>query len=290
MKQGAFLLLATLLLVSCGKDKKSETPKGQVVATVDGQEITASELRLEMPGTPRDPALAAAAQQTALQSLISRKLLVAEAKRRDLVNSPLAAMMRRRAEDLAMVQLLQFGIASGVPNVSNEEVKEFVASHPSTFSQRRLISVDQLVVPLIDKGLIAAMEPLDTLEQIEQLLTSRKVNYFRSAGVLDTLNVDPDAAKRVSEMTVSQVFISPNGSGGVLVSRITGSRLEPLTGEDVDRVARVMLAQQRNTSQVRRAMEQIVTAGQSKVKINESYTVPSQPAAQGPAAKPQPAR
>jgi len=279
MKRGISLLMLSLALASCGKGENKDAPKGQVIATVDGQEITASELRMELQNAPSDPNLAAAAQNAALQGLISRKLLVAEAKKRELDKSPLAAMFRARAEDLALVQLLQMNIASGVPKVSDDEVKDFVSSHPATFSQRRLISVDQLLVPKIDLKVVKQMEPLKTMPEVEALLNANKVQFVRSAAVLDTLNLNPDVATKVAGMGVDEILALPNGSG-VQVARITSSRVEPLSGEESQRIARLLLMQQRGATQVRQALEEIVKAGQSKVSINADYQAKKAPPAQ----------
>lgn len=281
----SLMLSAALVLASCGQGKDGKAPSGQVVATVDGQEITASQLRLEMGDAPSDPAAAAAAQQGALQSIVNRKLLVAAAKDRKLDDSPLAAMVKDRAGEMALVQLLQMNLAGTVPKVSDSEVAEFVSSHPATFSQRKLISVDLLIVPQIQAALVKQMEPLDTLEQIKALLDANKVRYLPSAQVVDTLNVNPDAAARIATMNTNDVFVSPAGSG-VAVSRITGSETVPLTGAEALGAARIMLAQQRSAAQVNISLEQLVKNGQSKVKINPQYQAkPAAPAA-GAAASP----
>lgn len=274
-------LLLLMAVAACGDKAEEAAPTGQVVATVDGEEITTSELRLEIPQGASDPAMAAAAQQSALNSLISRKLLVAEAKRQELEGSPLAAMIRKRAEDLAMVQLLQLSIAGGVPKVSDNEVAEFISSHPSTFSQRRLISVDQLLIPNAPEGLVKELGPLKTFEAIEAALNAKNIGFFRSATVLDTLNLDPAAADTIGQMANGTVFLSPGMEGGLQASRIASSRVEPLTGDEANRVARLLLTQRRNTAQVRTALEDVVKRGQSKVKINKAYTAPP---AQGQAA------
>jgi EpsD family peptidyl-prolyl cis-trans isomerase len=289
MKRGISFLMVGLMLASCGNGDKG-APKGQVVATVDGQEITAAELRMEMGNALSDPSAAAAAQQTALQGLISRKLLVAEAKRRELEKSPMASMYRARAEDLALIQLLQMSIASGVPKVSDDEVKDYISSHPASFAARRLISVDQLLVGKIDPKVIQQMAPLKTMPEIEALLTNNKVQYVRSAAVLDTLNLNPEAAAKIGGMPNDEIVAVPNGSG-VQVARIVSSRVEPLAGEEADRIARLMLMQQRGASQVRTAMEDVVKNGQSKVHINPAYAPKPgpAPAAAKPAASPKPA-
>ena len=269
MTRGISLLALGLMLASCGGGGK-EAPKGQVVATVDGKEITTSELRLEMGDAPNDPKLAANAQGAALQGLVARKLLAEEARKRGLDKSPMAAMMRARAEEMALVQLLQMNIAGGVPKVSDDEVNNYISSHPDTFSQRRLISVDQLLVGQIDPSVIKQMEPLKTMSEVEALLNDNKVKFVRSAAVMDTLNLNPEAAAKIAQLGGEEVIVMPNGPG-IQVARITNSKIEPLTGEEAQRIARAMLMRQRSATQVRQSLEKIVKDGQSKVNINADY-------------------
>src|SRR5258706_9600009 len=64
----------SLVLSACGS--KNKTPTGQVVATVDGKEITAIDLRSELGNfSTADAKVRKAAEQQALNGIISRKLL-----------------------------------------------------------------------------------------------------------------------------------------------------------------------------------------------------------------------
>ena len=71
--------IACLALVACHipgmKDNKA--PTGQVVATVDGQEVTISDLRAELANAPKaqDPKIAKAMEMGALQEIVARKIL-----------------------------------------------------------------------------------------------------------------------------------------------------------------------------------------------------------------------
>lgn len=268
--RSSVLCCVALAMVSCGKGGSADAPSGQVVATIDGQEITASQLRLEMGEPPSDPAAAAAAQQAALETIVNRKLLVGAAKDRELDNSPLAAMVKERAGDMALVQLLQMNLASAVPKISDNEISEFVSAHPATFSQRKLITVDQMIVPEIQPALVRQMEQLKTMADIKALLDRNNVRYLQSGQVLDTLNINPESGARITALGLDAVFISPSGKG-VAISRIAGGKPAPLTGDEAQRAAQLVLAQQRSGTQVRKAMEQIVKRGQSKVKINPQY-------------------
>lgn len=268
-------VLAATALSGCGK--KDEAPRGQVVATVDGHEITSSQLKLEVGDAASDPNTSAAAQQAALTVLINRQLFTDEAKKRGLDKSPVAAMVRTRAEQLALVQLLQMSIASNVPQVSDSEAAEFVKAHPSSFADRKLISVDQLFIPKISPQLIKQMGPINTMEGIVDLLNKNNVQFVNSASVLDTINMDQATVDKIVDIGINGVFVTPSANGAS-VSKITAMRSVPLTGDEATAAARLMLARQRGSQQINRELADIVSKGQGKVQINPQFA-PAKPKA-----------
>lgn len=265
---GIAIALASVALTGCGK--KGEAPKGQVVASVDGHEITSSQLKLEMGDVTSDAAANPHAQQAALTSLINRQLFVDEALRRGLDKSPMAYLVRERAQQMALIQLLQMSIASSAPKVSDNEAANFVQSHPSSFADRKLISVDQLIVPAISPDVIKQMEPINTMDGIIALLAKNNVRYVQSAAVLDTVSMDSATAAKIEQLGVNGVFVTPTGSGAS-VSKITAVRGAPLSGSEAIATGRLMLTQQRGASQVQQALADIVKQGQSKVQINPQF-------------------
>src|SRR5438128_6450086 len=104
-------VVASLSLGGCGQIKKlmgGGKAEGQVVATVNGDEITAIELRQELGNfASRDPKIMKAAQQRALQGIILRKLMVQQAKEQKLDKSPDYAVQVQRGEANLLVQMYQ---------------------------------------------------------------------------------------------------------------------------------------------------------------------------------------
>src|SRR5690606_2287544 len=125
-------------------------------------------------------------------------------------------------------------------------------------SQRRLISVDQFLVPKVDKAFIKEVGPLQTMAEVEELLKRKNMEYIPGANVLDSLSLAPEAAAKIGDLGNDEVIIAPSGGGGATISRITAKRIVPLVGPEAERVARLLLTQQRNSSQVRKGIEEIV--------------------------------
>ena len=138
----AAAVLAVLPVAACSSD---EAPTGQVVATVDGVEITQTQLNAEIGGMRgRNATEQKLIERSALQNIINRTLLTAAARERELDKSPDGSMTKQRAEQMAMMALLEKSVAGKTPAVSAEEANDFVAEHPELFEQRRIFLVEQM--------------------------------------------------------------------------------------------------------------------------------------------------
>ncbi len=276
------ILFACVALTACGKGGSGgAAPTGQVAATVDGKEITTSEVRLELGPLASDPQASARAQPAALQSIVNRKILADAAVARGLDKTPTAAITLQKARDLTLIQLLEENVRSTLPKVSPDEAAAYVRDNPQAFAQRQLISVDQLIVGSVKPEIVQQMGPLKTMDEIIALLDKNRVQYRRGAAVIDSLTIPPDAAKQISNLKIDDVFVLPNGNA-VMVARIRERQAQPISGDQANQIASQILTTQRTQNMVREQFGKIIKEAQSKVKINEQFqtkTAPGAPAA-----------
>ena len=275
------IVFACVALAACGKGGGSgAAPTGQVAATVDGKEITTSEVRLELGPLAADPQASSRAQPAALQSIINRKILADPAVTRGLDKTPTAAIALQKARDLTLIQMLEENIRSTLPKVSNDEAAAYVRDNPQAFAQRQLISVDQVIVGAVQPDIVKQMGPLKTMDEIIALLDKNKIQYRRSAAVIDPLTIPSDAAKQIANLKLDDVFVLPNGNA-VMVARIRERQPQPITGDQANQIASQILSTQRTQNMVREQFGKIIKDAQSKVKINEQFQTKPAPGAPG---------
>lgn len=254
-----------LLTASCDK-KQTEAPTGQVVATVNGEEITLMDLRHEAGSANPSKAV----EQAALQAIVARQLLAHEATKEELDRQPGTAMMQEKAKQLVLVDALTSRIRGSVPQPSREEARQFVADHPSSFSQRRIFLVDQLIILGNSPELIKAIEPLDTLPQIEQMLAKRNVSFRRSVGAIDALTIDPDVVEKIAALPAKSVFASPEGPV-IRANAIRETVIEPVTAEEAEKMALEIIRRRRSDGMVANRINDILAQGQTAVQYNAAY-------------------
>ncbi|HEX5380530.1 MAG TPA: hypothetical protein VFW47_18265 [Phenylobacterium sp.] len=288
--------LACVALVAChipGMPKSNKAPSGQVVATVDGEEITLSELRAELAGQPNPPNPQAAklVEEGALRQIIIRKIMAKAAHDQNLDKTPAFAIEKQRAGEALLTQALQRQLASTVSPPSRQDAETFVAQNPSMFAQRRIITVDQIRMerPKTEEELKEFL-PLHSLGEFEALLTKKNLQYQRSASVLDTATTDPNMVAQLDKLPPNEVFMVPS-AGMILANQIRDSRAAPFTGPVAINYATGVLRSQKVQEVVNKGIENLVKSKVSVVKYNDAYKPthpldekpPVQAAAPGPA-------
>lgn len=278
MKKSLAIAIALALpLAACGKGS-DKAPQGQVVATVDGEEITLTELMAEAGPGVTDPQQ----QSAALQRIVARRLLAAEAKKRGLDSTPLAAVFKRAGEDEALSKTLARDIADRVPAVSQSEVDEFIRTYPATVSQRRILNVDQIAVPELSAPLVEQIKGLHTMADAERVLMGANVQYKKATGTIDGLTLEPNFLAGIVDTEGRDIFMYPQ-NGGYVIGSVLSSRVQPLTGKAAQDTTRALLTQRRKDEQTTSAVSKILSEGKAKVKVNPAFEkAPAAPASTAP--------
>ena len=293
--------VACVALVACHVPgmKSNKAPTGQVVATVDGDEITLSELKAEMQGGPQGttPQAAKALEEAALRQIIIRKIMANAAHDQGLDKTPAFAIEKQRAGQALLTQALQRQLAASVSPPAREDAETFIAAHPEMFANRKLITLDQLRMqrPKTPEALKAFM-PLHNLADFETLAAQQGLKFQRTATVLDTAATAPQMVDQIEKLPSGEPFLYPQ-QGMIMVNVVRDARPSPFTGDVAVEYAMGVLRSQKAQEQVGKGLENLIKSKEGTVKYNDAYkptqplvpaTKPPAPAA-APAAGPAPA-
>jgi peptidyl-prolyl cis-trans isomerase C len=233
-------------------------PTGQVVATVDGDEITTTELNAEL-ATMQIPAGAdkKVVQNQALERIIERKLL-ANAARRDGV--------------ALLVQLLAKKVAGGLKAPAAGAVDKYMTDNSNMFAGRTVYTVDQLQFDTPKrqdyvKGLAAAK----TMDEVVKVLDANAIKYQRGNAQLDSAMVPAPMMAQILKVPSGEPFVVPMGPK-VAVSVITGSKPAPMTGDTV----RPMATNAVRNVELGKALQQRLASekGQAKIQYQPGFSAP----------------
>jgi len=220
---------AVMMLTLGGCTKKAE---GQVVAIVNGEEISQQELNAELAGRNIPEGIdKKALMRQVLQRVIDRKLLVQRAKDQGIDKDPEYLTQRRRLDENLLVSLLGKKAAAGIKIPDAATIDKFIADNPQMFAQRTRYSLDQLQFDLPpDPKRLSVLEKDKTLAEVAASLDSLGIKYVRGTSVLDSATTPPALLGQITRLPPGEPFILPAG-GKVYASVITGQQSSPTPPE-----------------------------------------------------------
>lgn len=229
------VVAAGLLLGGCHKE-----PKGQILAIVNGEEISMQELNAELQGARiPDNADRNKIRKEVLQRLIDRKLIVQKAREQGLDKTPEFVAQQRRLEENLLVSLLGQKIAATVPMPDDRDITQYIADNPSQFSGRQRLLLDQIqfAAPKDPKQLLM-LRDAHSLDDVAAGVQKLGLAMSRGKGVIDTGRLDPQMVKIIDKLPPGEPFVLPS-NGQYVASVIVGRDSTPTPGN----VARLAAAE-----------------------------------------------
>ncbi|SNS83826.1 peptidyl-prolyl cis-trans isomerase, EpsD family [Sphingomonas laterariae] len=220
---------AAIMLTLGACQKKAE---GQVVAVVNGEEVSLQELNAELAGQNVPESVdKKALMKEVLQRVIDRKLLVQRAKEQGLDKDPEYLTQQRRLDENLLVSLLGKKAAAGVKIPDGAAIDKFISDNPQMFAQRTRYSLDQLQFDLPpNPKRLAVLEKDKSLAAVAASLDSLGIKYARGTSVLDSATTPPALMQQIAKLPAGEPFILPAG-GKVYASVITGQQITPTPAE-----------------------------------------------------------
>ncbi len=287
MRTTLLLAAAALALAACG-DKTPKAPTGQVVAILDGQEITVLEVNAELQGTPIPPNMTRRdAEKVALNNIITRRMLSKAAEERELNKKPEFLMQERRTAEQLRVQALARDIASKVKAPTRDEADKFIAENPWMFRDRKFFILDQIQFLRPDNIQSLGFEGAKTMVEIEGILNANKIEFRRQPASLDALGANPNFIREVSkvlEKNPQELFMfasRPQGAPApvVLVNQVKESRVQPFMGDEARTYATNYLRNERTQAALRAEVEKQQKAAKERTTFQAGWEPPAPKAA-----------
>ena len=286
--------LALVALVG-GCNKGGDTPKGQVVATVNGEDITIHELNSEL-ALARPPANVPrkTVEQVVLARVVERKMLADVARERKLDKNPDFLLAERRVDEGLLVQALQTDIAKKIPAPTREAAEKYMEAHPDQFGQRKVYAIDQ--IQFLRPANIASLglEAAKTMADVAGVLTANKIEFRRNTATVDALTVNPELIAEIGRIIArnpQEVFMfadQPQGAPApvMYVNKINDTKIVPFTGEEAIKVAQQLIQRENTQKTLVANLATFRAAAKDKIKYAAGYAPPAPPATPAAGAKP----
>ena len=251
---------ATVLAAGCGH----KGPQGQVVATVNGEDVTLQELNTELQGTSISPGIdKQVAQRALLQRVIERKLVDGLAKQKGIDTSPEYLAQRRRTEELLLGQLYAKQQMAAVPVPSPADITKFMADNPGIFANHQQLVLDQIrFAQPANATALNGLEAAHSLDAVAGFLTAHGIKFDRQPAGLDSAAIPAALLAQIDRLPAGEPFVIPT-AGMLTVNAITARR--PVANDPQQ--ARAVAAAAWRQQKMQQAVTDQLTAARNSAKI-----------------------
>jgi EpsD family peptidyl-prolyl cis-trans isomerase len=277
---------AIVLVTACGDKGGGGTPSGQVVARLNGEDITQLEVQAELAATPLPPNIERKdAERIALNNIITRRMLMNEAKARKLDQTPQFQQTQRRTAEQLYVQALAADVSRKVEDPTMNDADNFIRDNPALFSQRKIFILDQIQFVRPDNVNELPLGQAKTMAEVEKVLSDAKIEYRRIPASLDSLGANPAfiaEVVKVLEKNPREVFVFANQQPGapapvVTVNQVTETRIVPFTGDRARQFANNFLRNQNIQKALADEVQRQQEAAKGQVTYQEGWGPPETP-------------
>ena len=226
--------LSLMVLAGCSDADEDKKPATQIVAKVNGDEITVHQLNgalAKIPNVTQENA--DAVRKEVLEKLINQQLAVQQAEKNKIDRSAEVVMMMDAAKREILTKAYLGQLVSNLPQPSDQEVTKFYDEHPELFAQRRIYKLQEIVIPAKDAP----------AEEIRQVATNSKsmeeiVGWLKDKNIQHRTAGATRAAEQISLAMLSQIASMKDGETKVIetpealtVVHLVSSEVSPVDRE-----------------------------------------------------------
>jgi EpsD family peptidyl-prolyl cis-trans isomerase len=218
-------------LVGCGKKEAGPT---QVVASVDGEEITVHQINdILAKATGVTPQTLPKVKIDILNGLVEQQLAINYAMAQKLERTPnvVAAIERAKRDIISRAAIDQ--LASALPKPTDDEAKKYYTDNPALFGQRRVFSLQEIALrkPNADLDRIRAeVSSAKTIEEVQSWLKENNIEFSLNAGVRPAEQIPLEILPQVQAVKDGQIALI-EANEAYLVMRVVASRSQPVPEE-----------------------------------------------------------
>jgi peptidyl-prolyl cis-trans isomerase C len=256
------VIIAFAALVPLSACSEKSAPAGQVVAVVNGSEVTTSELQAEAEARGADLRNPETRNQL-LEVVVQRHLQAAAAAERGLDKNPNFLAHKRRAEQQVLAQMYLLSARAGAEDADIQDARMFILRNPQLFEARELMVVDRIGFAPAGAVSPAEVDKVKSLQEAEQLLRSKKLRFERQSATLDPADVPPQIASNLSRLQTGEVFFDTQGNAAMFAV-ITARNPAPVPMAEQIARAKAILKRQRQQEALNRAVQDL----RKRAKIN----------------------
>jgi len=279
-------LLLTPLLLSCGSGNKGSS---QVIATVNGREITMTQLNraLETAGVRE---VTPETRQRALASLTAEELMVQAALENKIDRDATFVQALEQSRRQLLAQHFAERMIYPKTLISATEVTDYFNRETLLFAKRRTFrfTTFQANAEEVTPAVMKELDPVESVDGVRTVLDKHGIKYVTELASVAPEQLPVDELDAYASAKVGDLFVNPQSGGTVLLMSVTGiDDAMPITLER----ARPLIEEYLRNARNRKATEDYLVSARANAQIEyaKGESPPGTKIAQAGAATPEPA-
>jgi EpsD family peptidyl-prolyl cis-trans isomerase len=262
----AALLAALVLVGATACSKKEEKPATQVVARVNGEEITVHQINFALARAKGvTPDGAPQARREILEALIERQIARQQAAQSALDRSAGVILEIEDARSAILARAFRESLVEFLPKPAPFEIKAYYREHPELFAKRRVFDLEELAF-VADAEAVAELRGFlsaaRSLKQVADWLQAKGIKASTHRGVRPAELVPLDILPRINAMNDGDLVLLEGEGGRCRVMRLAASELAPLDEESAVALIGRYLTNRRSAEAVAQKMRQLRDAAE----------------------------
>lgn len=256
------VLAASLVLMSLSACHRRDggtasVEPSQVVAVVNGDEVSVHQVQAVLQARPELAALGEAAPGKVLDSLIEQELAAQAARKEGLENSPKVIQALELAKREVLARAYQDHLASGVVMPDSEAVARYYDAHPELFAKRRQYAFQETYFKADEQqaqSLKARIEATGSAQAVISLAADSGLPYSNRNSAQWAENLPMDLLKEVAYLKPGQsiVRLQPPGLAVLTLLQATDA---PLTRAQATPAIQAAMMASKRQEKVRHGMD-----------------------------------
>ena len=230
----ALALAATaVLLAGCGGGTK-EKGASQTAARVNKEELTVHQINFVLQQQRNiKPEQAEAASKQILERLIDQELAVQKGEELKVDRDPRVVQQLEAAKREIIARAYAEKVGEAAPKPTPEELQKYYDEKPALFKDRRVYSIQEIVVEAKPDQVQAVRNKLQAAKSVNDFMEGLKADNIRYAGnqaVRAAEQLPLNMLEAFAKLQDGQAMVLPNPAG-LQVVFLAGSRSQPVTLE-----------------------------------------------------------
>lgn len=258
-----------LMLAACGAGGGRQP--SQVVARVNGSEITASQLNAELLAqntgpSPENNAAAAAAQASrpVIDGLIDEQLLYVQAEKLELDRDPAVVQELERARRQVLARAYAQRMIFPNEPVSAAAQIDYYRKHPELFEKRRVYQLTEFRVRTSDLSdtVRSQLDRAATPEALRSVLAEHRIGFESQSFTRAAEQLPLDALPDFGAAQIGDLLVMPARDGRTAMLLVTGAQDSPIDLEHAQPIIQQYLVNTRNEQALTQRLKQMRATAQ----------------------------